>query len=165
MFLAAQNHDRGVVTSSSAGGSSLGSLLLLGNEQHQRLDKDSRGGVFVVGVGNRKHDGQAYRIAGVPASCVLIIDTQAVIKIWSDNDITTVTTLSSSPSSSSHRSSSIDNNKTKDSDTHNINHQGNIDLAMSTPPLGGSFHTYNDARLLPYLRDSYLRHCEDRQSR
>ena len=166
LFLAAQNHGRGVITSSSAGGSSLGSLLLLGNEQHQRLDKDSRGGVFVVGVGNRKHDGRAYRIAGVPASCVLIIDTQAVIKIWSDSDITTVTTLSSSsPSSSSPISSSIDNNKTKNSDTHTINHQGDIGLAMNTPPPGGTFHTYNDARLLPYLRDSFQRHCDDQQSR
>ena len=159
MFRRAQNHNGGIVTSSSAGASSLG---LLTNVQHQRLDKDSHGkhgGVFVVGVGNRKHDGDAYRIAGVPASSVLIIDEQSTIKIWSDHYTTTTVFSLSLSSSGAPLSSSINENKTKNSDTHDG------DIPINAHPSGGSFDTYNDTRLLPYLQDAYLRHCNDHQPR
>ena len=163
MFRVAQNRNREVVTSSSAGASTLG---LLTTAQHQRVDKDkgshgNRGGVFVVGVGNRKNDGIAYRMAGVPESCVLIIDTQAVIKIWSDSHTTTA--INTPSSSGSPIAPSIDENKTQD---NSGTHPGDIDITINAPPPGGgSFDTYNDARLLPYLRDRYLHHCDDQQSR
>ena len=162
MFRIAQNGNHGMITTSSTGPNTLG---LLTNIQHQRLDKDSHGnhnsgGVFVVGVGNRKHDGDAYRIAGVPASCVLIIDTKAVIKIWSDSY---PTTTSASSSSGSPLSPSITENKSKDSNTNTG------DLVIVNPihahPSGGPFDTYNDVRLVPYLKDAYQRHSHDHQSR
>ena len=164
MFHIAQNCNHGMLTTSSTGPNSLG---LLTNIQHQRLDKDSHGnhnsgGVFVVGVGNRKHDCDAYRIAGVPASCVLIIDTQAVIKIWSDSY---PTTTSASSSSGSPLSPSINENKSKDKDSNTNTGDIVIINPIHAHPSGGSFDTYNDVRLVPYLKDAYLRQCHDHQSR